>query len=158
MLPAGQLGSAMTDDSSCINVTPIFNSWDIATTTSTSVMVASTANDATVLSIAVNARVNYNARLAAAGNEQYLLLLKDGIHLEVLPRSVNCRGLTRASAQLPTNGCSRLYGADQRRWSELIKSFSASTSSEGDPATFKPLYLWRLRMRSHALPCEQWKN
>jgi hypothetical protein len=57
--------------------------WDTVKTTSRSVLVLTTANSATVLSIALKVQVPIITTLADAGGRQYLLLLQDGIKLEV---------------------------------------------------------------------------
>jgi len=57
--------------------------WDTVKTTSRSVSVLSTADSTTVLSIALKVKAPIATALAAAGGHQYLLLLRDGIMLEV---------------------------------------------------------------------------
>lgn len=58
-------------------------SLDTVKTTSRSVLVLTTANSATVLSIALKVQVPIITTLADGGGHQYLLLLQDGIRLEV---------------------------------------------------------------------------
>lgn len=57
--------------------------WDTVKTTSRSVLVLSTANSATILSIALKVQVPIVTTLADRGGQQYLLLLRDGIKLEI---------------------------------------------------------------------------
>ena len=57
--------------------------WDTFKTTSRSVVVLSTENSATVLSIALKVKVAVAATLAESGGHEYLLLLQDGITLRV---------------------------------------------------------------------------